>query len=150
MEHLVTRSPTTAGRRRTPVPLLLALALLALAALWPTTAVAKDGPGGGDRPEVRVAGVCGKGASSKLKLKADDGAIEAEFEVDHNRSGTQWRVVFVHERRVVYRGHARTRGSRGSWSVEERLADLPGSDQIMARAVGPRGLTCQATAVLPG
>jgi hypothetical protein len=154
MAHLVTRPPSTPGRRRTPLPLLLALALLALAALGPGTAMAKDGPGGGgdddrDRSEVRVAGVCGKGATSKLKLKADDGRIEAEFEVDHNRSGTQWRVVFVQERRVVYRGHARTRGSSGSWSVEERLADLPGSDQIMARAVGPRGLTCQATAVRP-
>jgi hypothetical protein len=148
MASLRTRFLTPAGRRRTPLPLLVTLALLALAAIAPAGALAKGGHG--DRPEVRVAGVCGKGATSKLKLKADDGRIEAEFEVDHNRSGTLWRVVFVQERRVVYRGRARTHGSSGSWSIEERLADYPGSDQVMARAVGPRGLTCQATAVLPG
>ena len=146
MAHL--RILTPAGRRRTPLSLLVALALLALAAIGPGSALAKGGDG--DRPEVRVAGVCGKGATSKLKLKADDGRIEAEFEVDHNRAGTRWRVVFVQERRVVYRGRARTNTRSGSWSIEEHLADLPGSDQIMARAVGPRGLTCQATAVLPG
>jgi hypothetical protein len=144
MDHL--RTPTLNPARLT-LPLALLLALLALAVAGPAAALAK---GGGDRPEVRVAGVCGHGATSKLKLKARDGAIEAEFEVDSNRSGTVWRVVFVQERRVVYRGRARTHAPSGSWSLEERLADFPGSDQVMARAVGPRGLTCQATAVLPG
>jgi len=147
MDLLRNRTLTPTGIRRTPLSLVLSLALLALAVLGPGSAVAR---GGGDRPEVRVAGVCGKGATSKLKLKADDGHIEAEFEVDHNRAGTRWRVTFVQERRVVYRGNARTGGRSGSFSLEKRLADLPGSDQVMARAVGPRGLTCQATAVLPG
>jgi hypothetical protein len=147
MDHL--RSPTLnrAGLRRTPLSLVVLLALLALAVAAPGSALAK---GGGDRPEVRVAGVCGKGATSKLKLKARDGAIEAEFQVDNNRAGTSWRVVFVQERRVVYRGRARTHAPSGSFSLEERLSNYPGSDQVMARAVGPRGLTCQATAVLPG
>jgi len=148
MAHLRTRSLTPSRRRRHPLPLLVALALLALAAVGPGSALAKGGHGG--PPEVRVAGVCGKGATSKLKLKADDGRIEAEFEVDQNRAGARWRVVFVQERRVVYRGRVRTHAPSGSWSIEKRLADFPGSDQIMARAVGPRGLTCQASAVLPG
>jgi hypothetical protein len=145
MDHLRTR---TLNPSRPLLPLALLLALLALAVTGPAAALAKGGRD--DRPEVRVAGVCGHGAKSKLKLKARDGAIEAQFEVDNNRSGTVWRVVFVQERRVVYRGRARTHAPSGSWSLEERLADFPGSDQVMARAVGPRGLTCQATAVLPG
>jgi hypothetical protein len=154
------RPLNAAGRRRTPLPLALVLALVALAVALPGTALARggdDGGGGGggrgggdDRPEVRVSGSCGRGATSKLKIKARDGGIEAEFEVDHNRRNTRWSVVFVQEHRVVYRGRGRTRGSSGSFSIEERLADLPGSDQIMARAVGPRGLTCQASAILPG
>jgi hypothetical protein len=158
MTHLRTlRFPTPSRSSRTPLSFLLAPALLALALAAPGTALAGGGDdddggrrGGDDRAEVRVAGVCGKGATSKLKLKADDGRIEAEFEVDQNRSGAKWRVVFVQERRVVYRGTERTSGRSGSWSIEERLDDLPGADEVVARAVGPRGLTCQAHAILPG
>jgi hypothetical protein len=136
--------------RAATLPIALATVLLALALLGPGSALARGGPGGGDdRPEVRVAGVCGRGASSRLKLKARDGAIEAEFEV-HGRSGARWRVVFVQERRVAWRGRARTAGASRSFSLERRLSDYPGADQVMARAVGPRGLTCTATATLPG
>jgi hypothetical protein len=153
-------SLTPARRRTASLPLAIALALLLLVVLAPVSALAKGGGGndgggggggggGGDRPEVRVAGTCGHGASSTLKLKARDGGIEAEFEV-HGRAGSSWRVVFVQERRTVWRGHARTGGTSHSFSVERRLGDYPGPDQVFARAVGPRGMTCQATATLPG
>ena len=127
---------------------------LALVLAGPTAALAKGGGGGGgggggDRPEVRVAGSCGRGATSKLKLKARDGVIEAEFEV-HGRAGATWRVAFVQEARIVWRGRARTLGPSHSFSIERRISDYPGPDQVTARAVGPRGITCQATATLPG
>jgi hypothetical protein len=138
-----------APRRAASLPLVIAIALLALVVLGPASALAKGGGGGGDRPEVRVAGSCGHGASSSLKLKARDGGIEAEFEV-HGRAGSSWRVAFVQERRTVWRGRARTGGASHSFSVERRLGDYPGPDQVFARAVGPRGMTCQATATLPG
>lgn len=124
---------------------LLILCLALALALAPASALAKGGDG---RQEVRVAGSCGKGATSKLKLKQRDGSIEAEFEVEHARSGATWRVVLVHERRVVYRGRARTRA--GAFEVGRRLSDLPGADRVTARGVGPRGLTCVAAATLPG
>jgi hypothetical protein len=151
----------TKNRQRTATfPLALIIALLALALLGPASALAKGGGddpggggggggGGGARPEVRVAGSCGRGASSTLKLKARDGGIEAEFEV-HGRSGSAWRVAFVQERRTVWRGRARTGGTSHSFSVERRLGDYPGPDQVFVRAIGPRGVTCQATATLPG
>src|SRR3954470_6982460 len=140
-----------APRRAASLPLLIAIALLAVAVIGPASALAKGGGGGGggDRPEVRVAGSCGRGASSTLKLKARDGGIEAEFEV-HGRAGSTWRVAFVQERRTVWRGRARTVGASHSFSIERRLGDYPGPDQVFARAVGPRGMTCQATATLPG
>jgi hypothetical protein len=133
----------------------IVVALLALPLFGTASALAKGGGGHGgggrdDRPEVRVGGVCGRGASSKLKVKARDGGLEVEFEVDHRRSGELWRVVLVQERRVAWRGRARTHAPSGSFSLERRLGDYPGPDQIMARAVGPRGITCQASAVLPG
>jgi hypothetical protein len=162
------RTPPTphapAPRRALRVPAVLLIALLALALLGPAAALAKGGGdgggggggddngghgGGGGRPEVRVGGACGRGATSKLKLKADDGQIEAEFEV-HGRARQTWRVVFVRESRIVWRGNAHTSSSSRSFSVERRLSDYAGPDQVTARAVGPRGLTCQASATLPG
>lgn len=104
--------------------------------------------GKGDRDEIRVAGRCGSGVTSKLKLKADDGRIEVEFEVDQNRRGVRWRVALVHERRVAWKGVARTAGPSGSFEVRRVVRDLPGSDSVSARAWGPGGLSCQARASL--
>src|SRR3954447_11028437 len=108
MEHL--HMISLPRPRMATLPFALLLALLALTLLGPASALARGGGGGGggggDRPEVRVAGSCGRGASSTLKLKARDGGIEAEFEV-HGRAGSAWRVVFVQERRTVWRGRGR-------------------------------------------
>src|SRR4051794_39736304 len=139
-----------APRRAASLPLLIAIALLALAVIGPASALAKGGGGGGggDRPAGRAAGSCGRGASSTLKLKARDGGIEAEFEV-HGRAGSAWRVAFVQERRTVWRGHARTAGASRSFSIERRLGDYPRPDQGFARAVGPGGTPRPAAATPP-
>jgi hypothetical protein len=105
---------------------------------------------GGDDKDVRVSGTCGKGATSKLRLRAKDGAIRVEFEVKSNRGGERWRVVLVHERRVAWRGRVRTRSGSGSFRVRRSLPDFEGVDQITARASGPRGNTCQASGALTG
>ena len=130
---------------------LVPAALLALAI--PASALADHGGRGGEGPgrqQVRVAGTCGKGATSKLRLKQDDGGIEVELEVDHNRSGEAWKVVVVHEGRVVWSGRSRTRAPSGSFTVRRQIADLSGADRVTARAVGPRGISCVASAILPG
>jgi hypothetical protein len=129
---------------RTVAPALVACCAALLLA---DGAFAKDGDG---RAEIRAAGSCSARATSKLKLESRDGVIELEFEVDHNRTGALWRVAIVHERRVAWRGNARTSGPSGSFSVERRIADLSGADTVTARAWGPGGITCRATATLPG
>ena len=111
-------------------------------------AIARDGKDG--RGEVRVAGSCSPGATSKLRLKSRDGGLEVEFEVDHNRVGALWRVAIVHERRVAWRGTAKTAGPSGSFAVTRRLVDLVGTDTVTSRAWGPAGVTCRATATLLG
>jgi hypothetical protein len=132
----------------------LAVALLVAAGAATAPALARGGPGpgggggGGDRVEVRVAGVCTKGASSRLKIKSRNGGIETEFEV-HGRSGT-WSVTLVHERNVAWRGKRRPSGPSRSFSVEYPLPDWSGADTVTARASGPRGASCTATAMLPG
>ncbi len=107
-----------------------------------------SGSGGDDR-DARVKGRCSKGASSELRLRARDGSIRVEFEVKRRRPRESWRVVFVHERRVAWRGTVRTTSS-GSFRVRRSYGDYEGADNVTARATGPRGLTCQASATLRG
>jgi hypothetical protein len=94
----------------------------------------------------RVAGTCGKGATSSLKVAAKDGGLEIEFEVDHNRSRVPWRVVLVHDRRVVWRGTRTTGAPSGSFRLRRVVPDFAGADAISVRAYGPTGLICRASA----
>jgi hypothetical protein len=133
------------------------LAVLGCLAVATTPALARGGGsgsgsgggGGGDRPEVRAAGSCGAGATSSLKVKSRDGGLETEFEV-HGRSVATWRVTIVHEYDVAWRGRRRTAGPSRSFSLQYRMPDLSGADRVTARAVGPRGVVCSASATLPG
>jgi hypothetical protein len=143
----VTTRPPAGPLSPTRVLTVLAVLLLASGVAGAERASAR---GGGDDPEVRVSGRCGAGATSKLRLRSRDGGIRVRFEVDHTRPGSRWRVVLVQDRRVVWRGSARTRGTSDAFEIERRLRDLPGADTVTARAWGPRGLTCAAAATLPG
>lgn len=134
---ITVRLTTHVVARGTVVAATLALAL-------PAPALAR---GGGD-DEVRAAGSCGRGASAELRAREHHGALEVEFRVRRSRDGERWNVVLVHERRVAVRTTATSRGS--GLRVRRTIPDYDGADQITARASGPRGLTCQATAVLPG
>lgn len=101
-----------------------------------------------DRQEIRVAGRCTGGSTSKLKVKHDDGRIEAEFEVDQNRSGVTWNVQVRRNGAVAFTTRATTRGRSGSFSVERKIADGPGRDRVTARARSPSGEVCSAAATI--
>ena len=98
-----------------------------------------------------MAGTCGAGATSKLKVKADDGALEVEFEVEHARRGS---ALARHARpggtRRLARQRPRAGRGSGRFAVERRLRDLAGADRIGVRASGPGGVSCRAAATLPG
>ena len=132
----------------------LALAVLALAVV-PATSFAKHGAddvgfddngggGGGNSGEKRVAGECTGGATSKLKVKPDDGKLETEFEVDQNRNGVTWKVRFRLNGERVVKTTATTQAPSGSFSVERRLANGPGSDHVVGKAISPSGQVCKA------
>jgi len=127
--------------------LAVSIALLAGVGGAPVAALAR---GGDDRPEVRAAGTCGGGVRSELKVKARDGGLETEFELQHARPGSSWRVVVVQERRVVWRASRRAGGRSGSFTVSRGLPDMAGADRVSVRASGPGGVTCRASATLPG
>jgi hypothetical protein len=119
--------------------LIAVLALAMLVAIVVPSALA-------DRGRVRVAGSCGTGATSRLEVRRDHSRIEVRFEVRYHRARAAWRMAIVHESRVVWRGRARG----GQVRVNRRVPDFRGADRIKARAVGPKGVTCTASAVLPG
>ena len=103
-----------------------------------------------DRGDGRVAGRCSRGAAAELRLQSRDGAIRIELRVRRRPAGEAWRVVLVHERRVVSRKRVRTSGSSGGFRVRRSVRDFDGPDEVTARATGPRGLTCVAAATLSG
>jgi hypothetical protein len=88
-------------------------------------------------------GSCSGRADWKLKAKADDGRLEVEGEVDSNVNGQHWRWRILHDGNVSARGRARTMGPSGSFDIERRVVNAPGTDRIGWRAVNrATGQTC--------
>lgn len=127
---------------------LAAVALAAMLAATATGAAHARAAGHAEGDErVRVDGTCTASVRSELQLESDDGEIELEFEIERTRVGTSWRIVLVHERRVAWKATRRAR-SGGSIKIRRVLPDLPGGDSVTARAWGPNGIGCRATATL--
>jgi hypothetical protein len=123
--------------RLTTVALVAAVAA-ATAAVAAPGALAKDG-------DLRIKGTCSSAATAKLKLSAEDGGIEIEFEVDQNRNGIPWKVTLRRNGALVTSTTATTRAPSGSVSVRRVVANTPGgSDRIAALATSPGGATCRA------
>jgi hypothetical protein len=99
--------------------------------------------------DVRNAGRCSDASSSKIKVKPDDGGIEVEFEVDQNVNGANWKVKIKDNSEIVFQGSATTSAPSGSFSLERRIADRSGPDEVLAvgrnKATGER---CTATATI--
>jgi hypothetical protein len=100
-----------------------------------------------DRGVVTAAGTCDKASSAKLKLHADDGRIEVEFEVDQNRVGVKWAVVIRHRGSIALRTTKITRAPSGSFEARAFVGNGAGADAITATATRS-GETCTARASL--
>jgi hypothetical protein len=135
------------SNRTAALGIMSALALGTIASL-PAHAQSGSGSGGGDG-EVRVAGACTAASSSKLKVKHDDGRIEAQFEVDSNRVGQRWNVVMKDNGVIVFSGVRTTLAPSGSFEVERRIPNRAGTDTIVASAKNPTtGESCVARAAI--
>ena len=117
---------------------MMVVAVLGAAFALAPAALAKDG-------DVRVAGTCSAGSTSKLKLSDEDGRIEVELEVDQNRNGVRWRVVLFRNGKQAGQRVGVTRASSGSFEARFVTANGPGADRFVARASRP-GETCTARA----
>jgi hypothetical protein len=93
--------------------------------------------------EVIKRGGCSGASVWKLKAKPDNGRLQVEGEVDSNHNGQTWHWKILHNGVVARRGTATTSGPSGSFSVERRVANAPGTDRIGWRATNPNtGETC--------
>jgi len=101
-----------------------------IAALAAVTSLALPGASPASDDDVRHTGECTGGSTAKIKVKPDDGGLEAEFEVDQNRNGAKWKVKIKDNSEVVFRGSATTQAPSGSFSIERRIPNRPGTDTI--------------------
>ena len=124
----------------------IVLTLAALAAS-PFAVVPAASAGGGDRVITR--GQCSGASTWKLKLKHEDGRIEAEFEVDQNRVGRRWGVVLRRNGAVALRTTRVTRAPSGSFEVRRLVRNSAGRDRVVAVArARATGEVCRGAAAL--
>jgi hypothetical protein len=109
---------------------LVATTLMAVA--LPLTAV---GTAHASSDDVLRRGSCSGSTDWKIKAKPDDGRIEVEAEIDSNRNGQTWRWVLRHDGNVAAKGRSMTHGRSGSFEVERRTSNHPGTDRFRFRAV---------------
>jgi hypothetical protein len=125
-------------RSRIVVMVLAALTVVGLVAA--PAAQAKEG-------DVITRGSCSGSSDWKLKLSPEDGRIEAEFEVDQNRSGDRWRVRIVHDGDLAFGGTRTTGGASGSFEVRIVEPNASGTDTFVGRARNTStGEVCRGTA----
>ena len=129
--------------------LLLIALVVGMALVLPAPAAARDdGARQDDRREVRKDGSCSGSSEWSLRLRADDGAIRVEFEIEMRRSRATWRVILLHERRTAFSGTVQARGSANRVRLRRVLPDWYGLDTITVRASGPRSESCRVSATV--
>jgi hypothetical protein len=106
---------------------MLVLLVVGLTLAGAPAAPAKDG-------DVRKSGGCSDSSTWKLKLSEESSKIEAEFEVDQNVVGDEWKVVMKKDGDVFFRGRRTTKGRSGSFEVRKLVGDGSGSERIVGHA----------------
>jgi len=122
----------------------LGLAATVAAALLVTAPAAFAGGRGAQK-----SGKCSAASTWKLKVKPDNGMIEASLEVDQNVVADTWAVVLKDNGKVFLQGNRVTKAPSGSFEVTKRTANQVGPDTVTARAANAAtGEVCKASATL--
>ena len=128
---------------------VFAAVLVAFASTAAASGGSDDPPGddhGGGKVTRTVAksGNCSAASHSRLKVKAEDGRLETEFEVDQNRVGKRWRVTIKRNGSTVFRSMRTTQAPSGSFEVRRLLAGGAGSRIVATAKALSSGETCRA------
>jgi hypothetical protein len=126
----------------------LAAALVALVA--PGAALGSDA--NDDEARVRVGCLGGR---AELRVRAEDdgdddraATLEVELRVEVERPVRSFRVVLLHERRLIFEGTRRASGSGDSLRLRRIIPDWPGRETVTARVTAPSGRTCRLAATI--
>ena len=131
---------TMRRQQRRAIAAMATLAGVLVFTALPGAAVAKEG-------DIIRTGSCTGSSDWKLKLSAEDGGIEVEFEVDQNRNGETWNVRLKRDGVRFMRGQKVTGPPSGSFEVRRVISDAAGADQIVGRARNPSsGEVCRGVA----
>lgn len=128
-----------------------AFAAVAIALAVPATGAASD-----DEDENEsVTRVSCVGGTAELRLRAEEeddddeagGEIAIELRVDVRRPVFTWRLVLLHERRIVYQG---TRSTRSGYSLRfaRSVPEWHGRQTVAARLATPSGRSCRLEATI--
>jgi hypothetical protein len=136
-----------------------ALAAVAIALAVPTPGAASDDEEG----TVAVTRAPCLGGTAQLRLEAEDdgegegeadlgipdeSGINVQLRVTLRRPVVFWRLVLLHERRIVYRGTRRTNGSGYSLRYGRRVPEWLGRQTVVARVATFSGRTCRLEATI--
>jgi hypothetical protein len=137
-----------------------ALAAVAIALAFPASGFAGDDEYHDHDHDRAVTRVACLGGTAELRLETDHDEeddddddergreIEIELRVDVQRPVAQWRLVLLHERRLVYQGIRRS--SRDGYALRYRrdVPDWDGRQTVTARLATPSGRTCRLEATI--
>ena len=123
--------------------------ILATLSIGTLMVLAAPGIANAKGPGVTAKGKCSRLSTSQIKIKADNGRIDTEFEVDQNRVGQKWNVAIIDNGVVVARTTATTTAPSGSFTVHRLIPNRAGTDRVTGFAKNvATGETCAATASL--
>jgi hypothetical protein len=136
----------------------VALAAVAIALAVPAPGAASDD----EEDNVSVTRVSCIGGTAELRLEAvDDDEDEADIGIVEGVSGIAvelrvrvrrpvvfWRLVLLHERRIVYRGVRRSIGSGYLLRYTSRVPEWLGRQTVVARVATYSGRTCRLEATI--
>ena len=127
---------------------VLAAVLVAFASTAAASGGSDDPPGddhgGKVTSTIAKSGTCSAASHSNLKVKADNGRLETEFEVDQNRVGKRWSVTLKRNGSTVFHSIRTTQAPSGSFEVRRLLAGGAGSRIVATAKSLSSGETCRA------
>jgi hypothetical protein len=104
-------------------------------------------PASAKAPGVTHSGACSMSSHWKLKVKPDNGRIQAEFEVDSNVNGQTWHVRITDNGTQILSGNKVTHAPSGSFTVRKLATNRAGVDRFRAVATyAATGERCVGTA----
>jgi hypothetical protein len=137
------------------------LAAVTIALVVPATGGAGDDEHEENESVTRVACVSGT-AELRLELNHEDddqgddddddderrGEIDIKLRVDVRRPVPRWRLVLLHERRLVYQGVRRSTRAGHALRYERAVPDWDGRQTVTARLAAPSGRACRLQATI--